>query len=241
MPRHTEEPQVRKYNGPGSDSDATVTSHPAFGQIGLIQRTGAQVLYGSDFIHRDTVALRIVTSEVKRDLSHDWYHGGKTITEVEMSQAQFASLISSWNRGDGVPCTITVREGKSVPEIPEPVRRHEQFDREVMHRLEKAETKLTALIDTIKDDKRIPKGVRDELWSEFLKIRNNLSPNVTHVGKSFAEHVERTTEHAKVEIEAHIAHAVQRLGLASLKELQARVEDVEAPLRLPEGDRDGEA
>lgn len=239
MPRIVEEPQVRPANSPGDERGDTITSHPAFGVVGLSRRSGAQVLYGSDFIHRNTVCLKIAESEVKRSLSHDWYQAKNFgFIEIEMSEAQFASLIANWNQGEGVPCTITMREGRRVPEIPEPVRRHEQFDREVMKRLERAETALKGLVEGIRDDKHIPKTVREELWSTLLKVQNNLSPNVTFVGKSFAEHVERTTEHAKVEIEAALAASVQRLGLAGVEQLKRLVEGegefAQKPFELPE-------
>ena len=96
----------------------TTYSHPAFGQIGVSRVQGGNgTLYGSDFRHHGYVVVRIAHSTMQRDLSRDWYHAGKQIIEVALSESQWATMVSSLNMGEGVPCTIESLHGKLVPAI----------------------------------------------------------------------------------------------------------------------------
>ena len=94
--------------------------HPAFAQIAAhrFTCTPAMPLYGSDFGHHHAVSITIRRSQLNRNLSHDWHFGREELIEVHLSEAQWASFVSSMNSGDGVPCTINHLERKRVPRFP---------------------------------------------------------------------------------------------------------------------------
>ena len=89
--------------------------HPSFGMLSFSRAHGGHSnLFGSSIQHRDTIHMVLKEGTVSRDLNEDWYLGGPEIVEVEMSQSQFAELITSMNMGSGVPCTIKFIKGKDV-------------------------------------------------------------------------------------------------------------------------------
>jgi hypothetical protein len=77
--------------------------HPAFGMIGASRVSSSPpgaTLFDSDIRHQHTVTVRIATATRRRDLNHGWLHRKREFVEVEMSEAQWASFVSSeddWN------------------------------------------------------------------------------------------------------------------------------------------------
>ena len=51
-----------------------------------------------------------------RDLSHDWHHEREQYIEVAMSEAQWATLVSSLN-STAIPCTLTYLMGKCIDRL----------------------------------------------------------------------------------------------------------------------------
>src|SRR5688572_30436551 len=87
--------------------------HPAWGMIGAarVQTTppGA-VLFDSDLRHQHNVIITLYEARRNRgDLYRDHLMAERQVVEVQMSEAQWASFVSSMNAGDGVPCTIRTR------------------------------------------------------------------------------------------------------------------------------------
>src|SRR4051812_4593225 len=96
--------------------------HPAWAMIGAsrVQNGGpGATLFDSDIRHQHTVRVSISTASRRRDLNRDWLHAEREFVEVEMSEAQWASFVSSMNVGNGVPCTLRRCEGEyEVPGMP---------------------------------------------------------------------------------------------------------------------------
>ncbi|XAI96308.1 hypothetical protein [Microcystis phage Mae-JY30] len=194
----------------------TVYSHPAFGQISVHRVSGVRSLYGSDFLHGRFVRIAISASSVTRDLAHDWPHPGKTIIEVDLSEAQWAAFVSSMNVGAGTQCTIDFIRGEGqMPLLPPPESRAEQFGGEAKQKLAEgvgAVRRARAMIDEL----GLPKGKADKLREELDRSIRELSQNLPFVAKSFDEHTERTTERAKAEVHGYINAAIARAGIAAL-------------------------
>ena len=195
-------------------------SNPAFGMIGAYRTSvgppGA-ALFDSDIRHHHTVVLRIEHAERKRDLHRDWIHGRNQIIEVEMSEAQWASFVSSMNTS-GVPCTLRRIQGEEIPRI------------EYAPRLEAsmAETRRAA-DDAFAEIKEALAAYEEKKSAENLRTLrariNNAAPNVEFAGKSLAEHAENVVTKARADIEAMVADHAARLELES-----------KPTMALPEGD-----
>ena len=89
-------------------SGAVTEKHPAFGTIGVFRTSGQRHLFGSPLQrHQGYVTIRVNHAEkVRSGRGYYWYFARKNIIEVALSEAQFAQLITSWNVGEGVPCTL---------------------------------------------------------------------------------------------------------------------------------------
>lgn len=215
---------------PGDHLSDTVTTHPAFGQISICRQTGSRgALYGSDFDHSSVISLEITDSELHRGLSNDRYHSRKTKIKVAMSEAQFATLISSLNQGGGVPCTIQRDHTGMVNGIPSPKPRTEQFAAELAKAMERA-VETTNSIEALVAKSGLSKKKADEILREVEGIRRQISGSVTFVADQFDEHMENTIEAAKVEIRGYHSGLVQQAGLAALSA------QAQAPIMMPGGD-----
>lgn len=191
----------------GSHSEI-ISSHPAFGQITLHRREGGHVpLYGSDFTHGAFISVRIHASELHRGLNRDWFHAGETYIEIALSEAQWATFVSSQGVGAGVPCTIRSRNRKPVPGLPMPRTRHDQFEGELLDDLSAIIRKCDDLMDGAKTKKQ-----RDEI----ALLKQDLEKKLPFVAKQFSRHMEKTTEAAKAEVHGYMMGAIQRAGLAAI-------------------------
>ena len=196
---------MREYENPITTNDegpmgGTTSTHPAFAQIQASRVQGQTFLYGSGFVHNGYISVTISRSQLKRSLSRDWFFGRNELIEVAMSEAQWASFISSMNMGSGVPCTISHIDRHQVPQLPNPPKETGQFDNELKERLgivEDALKKLGEQINTMPVSEKKKKELLDSLGSAM----RNLTPNLKFVSDQFGEHMEDTIEKAKIEVE----------------------------------------
>lgn len=213
MKRPIEHPVVTEEDGP---MGGLKYDHPAFAQIGASRISGLATLYGSDFAHQNFVRVRITPSQLRRTLSNDWPFGGvRPYIEVDMSEAQWASFVSSMNVGHGTQCTLRELQGRMVPDLPAPESRRHQFSDEVRaacaEALEAVKELRTAL-----GDAKLSQKARDELVKRANGIENRLVSSLPFVLEMFGEHMEQTVEKAKVEINAYATQTVMRAGIAAL-------------------------
>jgi hypothetical protein len=211
--RAVEEPTIEKTNGNHSDY---VVKHPAYAQISASRRSGGAVLYGSDFQHQNYVAVTIRGSELHRNLSNDnAYAKSLPYIEVAMSEAQWAEFVSSMNIGFGVQCTLQYRDGKEIPGIPHIANQRETFKEEAAQRADHALKTLAELREKI-DALGISEKAKKSLRGHVNSAEAQLTSSMPFVLEQFAEHMERTVQKAKIEINAYTTHAVMRAGIAAL-------------------------
>jgi hypothetical protein len=189
-------------------------THPAFAQIRASRVSGSTALYGSDFRHQHYLTITISASYLDRHLSNDWPHDGKELIEVAMSEAQWATFVSSLNMGGGVQCTLTHQNGKPIPALPDPESRVQQFGQELKEGLAEHVQELRAIASQIRE--ATGKKAQAELARRLDIIAGNFPSNTSFVAEQFDEHVEGTVEKAKIEINAHLTRAVQAAGLSAL-------------------------
>jgi hypothetical protein len=195
----------------------SVARHPAYAQIGASRVSGSARLYGSDFVHQNCVRVRIGKSELHRSLANDNPYGSnQSYIEVDLSEAQWASFVSSMNIGFGTQCTLRYRDGEEVPGIAAPEEdRREQFTREAGERAARAITEMDTLAAEI-DEMKIPEKQKKALKGRLGQARQQLTSNIPFVLEQFAEHMETTVEKAKVEVNAYVLNTIQRAGLQAL-------------------------
>jgi hypothetical protein len=209
MPRETVEPTTNEW---GDDT------HPAFAVIGasnISTSPPGSILFQSDIAHQHTVVIRVATATRKRDLHHDWVHGGREFLEIEMSQAQWASFVSSMNQGSGVPCTIRRREDDYlVPGVPYEPRLAESL-REVHEATDKTFGKIAealAAYEKALADKVGAKERNAALRNLHFAVEHTHG-NLDFAAKSMAETAENVVQRAKADVEAFVADKAAQYGL----------------------------
>lgn len=197
-----------------SDGDRQRITHPAYAQIGASRVSGHAVLYGSEFNHQHYVSIRIKTSEHIRSLSNDWHHGRRELIEVCMSEAQWASFVSSMNVGDGPCCTLHHFDGSLVPQPPEPKQTTEHFRKELAQVHADVQAVLNEIAGALSG--AIGKRTAEDLQHRLRLAAGRLTGSAGYVADQFDEHMEATTEKAKIEVNAFVEAAVRRAGLQSI-------------------------
>lgn len=183
--------------------------HPAWVLIGAsrVSSTPGAVLFDSDIRHQHYVVVRIAPARRKRDLHHDWLGSTRApYVEVAMSEAQWASFVSSMNAGDGVPATLIERDGHDVPGVPYEPRLAQSMD-EVRDAAERAAEKVRAAFETYKEKKTV--GNLRVLQAAI----ENMPANIEYSAATLTGHAENVVQRARADIEAMVVSKAQQLGL----------------------------
>lgn len=199
-------------------------AHPAWGLIGASRVSSSPpgvALFDSDIRHQHYVIVRLKRASRKRDLGRDWKHSEEQIVEVAMSEAQWASFVSSMNVGDGVPCTIERVGTEGMPGVEYEPRLAVSMD-EVDNAAHKAIEEIQAAFDAYQEHRT----AANRRTLEYA-IKNAPS-NMSFAAKSLSEHAENVVQRARADIEAMVTAKADQLG----------IESGEASVRLLEGDND---
>jgi hypothetical protein len=197
--------------------------HPAWGLIGAHRSSGGSaVLFDSDIKHRNTVTVRLYDAKRQRNLNRDWIgtDGRAPFVEVEMSEAQWASFVSSMNTSDGVPCTIRKREDDwDVPGVEYAPRLQESME----ETRTAADEAFKAVFEAFEayEEKKNAANLRNLKYAIL-----NAPSNIEFAGKSLVEHAENVVQKARADIEAMVVSKAVQIGLDP-GELDARM--LEAP------------
>lgn len=195
-----------------------IESHPAFALIGASRISigpPGSVLFDSDILHNHTVRIHIKPATRKRNLNSDWIHGTRgEYIEVELSEAQWASFVSSMNVGDGVPCTLRHLNHVDTPELPYEPRMALSIKEtsNAAHRSFDAIEEALAVYDKALVDKA-PAVERREALGKLRAVISNAVPNVNFAGKSLVEYTENVVTKARADIEAFVTSKARQLGL----------------------------
>lgn len=203
---------------PDPNGRGEIENHPAYATIraSRVSSSPGTILFASDFRHRQFVHLEILPADRRRDLSTDWVHPlSRPLVQVALTEAQWATFVSSLNIGEGVPCTLERMAGEAVPGILAVTDRRQQFQDEVQAHLKLVADTLDALDKAVQLPALSGKK-QAELRSLIQTARQNLGGNLGFVAECFDEHMEATVERAKAEIHGHIGSVLTKAGLKQL-------------------------
>lgn len=217
-----EEPITRvKGKGPVS-RDNTIETHPSFGMVGISRWSSSGAggrLFGSSIQHKNTLTITI--SKAKREVGpySEYYFTQGEVMQVELSQAQFAELVTSPNMGSGVPCTIRRDESGMVPAAADFSTRRDELNRGVTDRMQEFADSLQsseAKVTEILSKKSIGKADRAALLSVFREFNQEITSNLPFLHKVIDEAVEKSVQEAKAEIDSFVTTGINRLGIEAL-------------------------
>jgi hypothetical protein len=197
-------------------------SHPGFGAITVSRISGSTVLFGVGVRPMQFVRVSIYPNKVVRDLSREWYlHDNRPIISIDMSEAQWATFVSSFSVGSGVPCTINWNNGPVEKLDWAGVGTKKTYADELKAKMRKVATGAAALVAKLTDllkQPSIKKGDVAALRKDVEGMVTALTSNMPFVQEQFEEAMEGMVEHAKAEIHAYHTNAVMKLGLRAMAE-----------------------
>ena len=185
--------------------------HPAWVLVGAsrVSSTPGAVLFGSDILHQHYVVVRVVRATRQRDLNRDWKRGRGQIVEFSMSEAQWASFVSSMNVGQGVPATLewdATLDDPQVPGMPYAPRLQVSMD-EVHTAALEAQAGVLVAFQAYSEKKTV-----GNLRTLQARIEN-MAPNIDFAAKSLSEHAENVVQRARADIEAFVVEKARQLQL----------------------------
>ena len=215
-----------------NDDDPSVQRHPSFGMITASRySTTGQTLFGSAIKHHSGVTISISRASVRRNLSNDWYHGEERLIEVNLSENQFAQLITHMNQAPGTPCTIAdlnitelnrIAAGEGYKRIPQqsenPARQKiEDEFKDAMKELGAQVEKLILQAKALKDKPSVSKSDRQVFISTAESVKSKIDSAVPYIQGQFNEAVEDVLIDAKADIEGFVSQLVRQMGLEAMQ------------------------
>jgi len=209
----------------------TVERHPSFGLVGLFKTCGSQPLFGSPLeVNNGYVSLKISHGEkIHSGHGYDRYFPRSTVVEVMISEAQFAQLITSWNSGEGVPCTFDFiapgGEG-SVPGWPDDdyVSDTEQVRNEFKDRISDVKKKVEAAISSmnvlLEKKGALTIAEKGSIREGMIALSRLLDDSAPYMAAQFVEVTEKVIQKAMTEIDAFVTKVAVHTGLESLKKME---------------------
>lgn len=209
-------------------SNRTCIDHPSSIIVGFYRQSHGPrgvALFGSDLVHHETVCLRVQEATMDASSIPPRYHGhGRTLIELVMSEIQFAELLTTFNRGEGVPATLKFVTGKGDIPQPELPKTFDHVQADFQEAIQEVEDRLDVLTETVTGSK-IAAGLKKNLLMEIAAIRTRHRSTIPFIVEQFTRHIRKVATSAKAEVEAYINNRM--LGVSGRGK-----EELEAPVRL---------
>jgi hypothetical protein len=199
MPREYQEPTTNEH---GEES------HPAFAKmrVNRIQTSPGASLFDSEITHQHYVKVTVEAATRERNLNRDWIHGGKQLIEFDMSEAQWAQVVSSFG-SEGTPVTLSwTREDGMVPGIP-------FAPRLAISEKETASAAATAFAEISEAFEAVEEKPTKANIRRLRAAIDNAPKNVQFAARSLTEHVENVVSKAKADVEAMVHRASENAGV----------------------------
>jgi hypothetical protein len=203
--------------------------HPAFGMIGIYRTNGQRHLFGSPLEkHQNYVTIRAHRAErLRSGVGYDHYFARKQVIEIALSEAQFAQLITSWNSGEGVPCTLDWIAGEGMlPDWPDEdhtsdtARVREEFKDRIADVRKKMVSSINLMEGLLEKKGALTKAEKDQIRFGMTAVQRLLDDTGPFMAEQFVEATEGTVQKAKTEIDAFATRVIQQTGLDALREMR---------------------
>jgi len=191
---------------------------------------GSVPMFGSDIKTNTPVCISIYeasesTLPEERCMDHAITTKHPPIMQIEMTPVQWAEFLTSGCIDDGVPCTITRRDGKRTsPVVPRSIEK--DYNQLVSNKFVAFQAGLASIEkkirDTLESGKTLGKNDMRDLLRELSTTRVNTVENLKFASHCFQEDMAKAVVKAKAEVNAY---AETRLGATGIKCLTNETED----------------
>lgn len=192
-------------------------SHESFGMISVSRVQGDATLVGSQVSHQHYISLKINTMEIGDSHGHVHYYPRQPIIEVQMSFAQWATLLSHMNT-IGVPCTVAGRqvgEWHRCTRIDVPTRL-ERMKRHIRERARQLFTSVETLHTTSKELAAAPSITKTkvrEIADIAGKVQQEVISNFPYYVECMQDATDMMVTEAKQEIDSFVTQEYIAAGL----------------------------
>ena len=191
-------------------------SHPAFGLLSVHRvfsggKGPRDKLFGSEIKHHTYITITLKGATTNRSLSRNSHFGKGLKAEINMSEAQWASFLSSMNVGEGTPCTLRRFGDEEIPKIIDPKPKAEEFKEEFDDNLVGAKGRLDLLSEMV-GESRLSGKAKEELKSVIGSIKADLGSNLDFTKDQFLRFMDKAVEEAKMNINGHALSTGSLLG-----------------------------
>lgn len=171
--------------------------------------------HASDIYHRDGIILRIAEAESDDQYGRTWFRASsrRPLVEVYLSGDQFATLLTSMNMGDGVPCTISYEHTKGNIPFPEytetKIEKSNKYFKESVEEVYERLANFEKALDQVKLSQKDKKLLSDHVYS----VRQQIEKNLPYVVETFKETMGKIIVEGKAAIESFYTGIVARTGM----------------------------
>jgi hypothetical protein len=212
-------------------------THPSYGIIGISRVQGRSVLFGSEVQHMHFISLTISEASRHVNTPREFLMADRKLIRIEMTDSQFAQMITSPNQGDGVACTIDCFAGDDGqpwltnyggrPSPPQP----EHYTKRYKDAMGKRADLISDGLKTAKEkadrlfsgEDKPTKANLKELSDSLRMAQMNLDQNLPYVMEEMEEGVEKRMAAAVSEFESYVAFSLQAKGLEDLASQSPRL------------------
>lgn len=229
--------------------DKNESHHPSYGMITASRySTTPQTLFGSSSINYSGVALSISTAYARRELNGDYYYSDKVLIEVNLTENQFAQLITHMNQSPGTPCTITHVDAQEVSNIakddafkrgPDEAARQtsrKRIENEFAKDMKDLGAQVALLMEqakVLKSKPSINKSDRQVFLDTAEAVKAKIDSVAPFICARFNESVEGIITEAKADIQSFISQSVRNLGIETAKaKIQMSDEQAQSATKL---------
>jgi len=197
--------------------------HPSFGRIGWSRIQGQKEnFFMSSLTHQGWVEITIRGAHQTIREGETWVHstGDPHHVTVQMTEAQFAAFITTPNRMEGIPCTIT-RLGKTAvapcPEDEQMVHFKQELYSKANEALEQTKEALQAVKGLLKPKASIKKADLRAVQTKLETTLRELGANLPFLVEKFNEYMEGVYHDAAARFEGYLRGRARELGINVLK------------------------
>lgn len=190
-------------------NERIITTHESYGTIQFFKgQCSTGTLFGSSIKHNDIILCRISNAELQRYLNKDWIHPISTVLEFEMSQTQFAEMLTNMN-SSGAPITFKLKPVGELKKCENPpfesvfMKHSNEFNEHLQTTNKKTENLIKELTKTLNESK-IKKSDKETLISLAENILTEINANSNYQLSAFHEQISKTMTECKNEIDAII-------------------------------------
>lgn len=208
-----------------SDDMEFKDGHPSYGTVlfSRWQGGGGTKLFASAMRVESGVSLTIHPARIAYSLHREWIHGSlDELIRIDLTNTQFADLLTEMNRGSGVPCTIRRYAGKKIEDPPaDALTEHEKVAMELRGKAKEVGGHLDKMANEIKiilaKDGPLGKKDRKEIEDRLDFFVQDVRSNLPFFIDCLKEAAEKVVTQARHEITAFTEHVLRKAGMEHLK------------------------